>query len=114
MLDKYVGVYSSPETPIKWTIARDGETLFFQPPGAQSGVPLEAAAEFRKITEHRGYEILSPLSPLAHLGIARAMALTGNTDASKKAYEAFLTLWQEADANLPIFKEARREAAQFQ
>jgi len=45
VLDRYVGVYSSPETPMKWTITRDGGTLFFQPPGAQSGVPLEATAE---------------------------------------------------------------------
>jgi D-alanyl-D-alanine carboxypeptidase len=45
VLDKYVGVYSSPEAPVKWTITRDGTTLFFQPPGAQSAVPLEATAE---------------------------------------------------------------------
>jgi len=45
VLDKYVGVYSSPEAPVKWTITRDGGTLFFQPPGAQSAVPLEATAQ---------------------------------------------------------------------
>lgn len=44
VLDKYVGVYSSPEAPLKWTITRDGGTLFFQPPGAPSAVPLEATA----------------------------------------------------------------------
>jgi len=36
VLDKYVGVYSSPEAPVKFTITRDGSTLFFQPPGAGS------------------------------------------------------------------------------
>jgi D-alanyl-D-alanine carboxypeptidase len=45
VLEKYVGVYSTPEVPQKWTITRDGGTLFFQPPGAQSGVPLEATAQ---------------------------------------------------------------------
>ncbi len=45
VLDKYVGVYSSPEAPVKWTITRDGGTLFFQPLGAQSAVPLEATAQ---------------------------------------------------------------------
>jgi hypothetical protein len=45
ILDKYVGVYSSPEAPVKFTITRDGATLFFQPPGAQSAVPLEATAQ---------------------------------------------------------------------
>jgi D-alanyl-D-alanine carboxypeptidase len=45
VLDKYVGVYSSPEAPVKFTITRDGGTLFFQPPGEQSAVPLEATAQ---------------------------------------------------------------------
>jgi CubicO group peptidase (beta-lactamase class C family) len=44
VLDKYVGVYSSPEAPVKFTITRNGATLFFQPPG-QSAVPLEATAQ---------------------------------------------------------------------
>ncbi len=44
VLDKYVGIYSSPEAPVKFTITRDGSTLFFQPPGS-SAVPLEATAE---------------------------------------------------------------------
>ena len=48
ILDKYVGVYSNPEAPVKFTITRDGATLLFQPPG-ESAVPLEATAqdEFR-------------------------------------------------------------------
>lgn len=45
VLDKYVGVYSSPEAPVKFTITRDGSTLLFQPPGEKSAVPLEATAE---------------------------------------------------------------------
>jgi CubicO group peptidase (beta-lactamase class C family) len=44
VLDKYIGIYSSPEAPVKFTITRDGATLFFQPPG-QSAVPLEATAQ---------------------------------------------------------------------
>ena len=44
VLDKYVGVYSSPESPMKFTITREGTTLFFRP-GAQSAVPLEATAQ---------------------------------------------------------------------
>jgi D-alanyl-D-alanine carboxypeptidase len=43
VLDKYVGVYSSADVPVKFTITRNGMTLFFQP-GAQSAVPLEATA----------------------------------------------------------------------
>lgn len=45
ILDKYIGVYSTPDAPVKWRITREGGTLFFQPPGAQAGVPLEAMAE---------------------------------------------------------------------
>jgi D-alanyl-D-alanine carboxypeptidase len=44
VLDKYVGVYSSPEAPVKFTITREGATLFFQP-GGQSAAPLEATAQ---------------------------------------------------------------------
>jgi D-alanyl-D-alanine carboxypeptidase len=44
VLDEYVGVYSSPDAPVKFTITRDGSTLYFQPPG-QSAVPLEATAQ---------------------------------------------------------------------
>jgi D-alanyl-D-alanine carboxypeptidase len=47
VLDQYVGVYAIPDTSAKATITRDGTTLFFKPPGAQSAVPLEATAENR-------------------------------------------------------------------
>jgi D-alanyl-D-alanine carboxypeptidase len=47
VLDKYVGVYANPDAPAKVTITRDGQTLFFKPPGADSAVPLEATAENR-------------------------------------------------------------------
>jgi D-alanyl-D-alanine carboxypeptidase len=45
VLDNYVGVYWSPEAPVKFTITRDGSTLYFQPPGAGSAAPLEATAQ---------------------------------------------------------------------
>lgn len=45
VLDKYVGVYSTPEAPVKFTITRNGATLYAQPPGAGSAVPLEATAQ---------------------------------------------------------------------
>jgi D-alanyl-D-alanine carboxypeptidase len=44
ILDRYVGTYSTPEAPVKWTITRRGSTLYFQPPG-NSAVSLEATAE---------------------------------------------------------------------
>lgn len=45
VLDKYVGVYSTPEAPVKFTITRNGTTLYAQPPGAGAAVPLEATAQ---------------------------------------------------------------------
>jgi D-alanyl-D-alanine carboxypeptidase len=45
VLDKYIGVYSRPGAPGKFTITRDGATLYAQPPGAESPVPLEATAQ---------------------------------------------------------------------
>ncbi|MCG3163433.1 MAG: Penicillin-binding protein 4* [Acidobacteria bacterium] len=45
VLDKYVGVYSPPDAPVKFTITRQGATLYAQPPGAGSAVPLEATAQ---------------------------------------------------------------------
>jgi hypothetical protein len=73
----------------------------------------EAAAEFQKILDHRGYAPLSPLYPLAHLGLARAAALTGDRAKSQKAWEDFFAVWKEADEELPILRAARREHEQL-
>jgi hypothetical protein len=67
-----------------------------------------AAAEFQRIIEHRGWDVLSPLWPMAHLGLARAAILQGDTAKGRKAYEDFFQLWKDADAELPILIEARK------
>jgi hypothetical protein len=69
----------------------------------------EAAAEFQKILDHRGYAPLSPLYPLAHLGLANAATIANNMAQRRKRYEDFLALWKEADAELPIWRTAKRE-----
>jgi tetratricopeptide (TPR) repeat protein len=69
----------------------------------------EAAAEFQKILDHRGWNPVSPLYPLAHLGLARASALMGDVAHSRKKYEEFLTLWQGADPDHPMLVQAKRE-----
>src|SRR5262249_39609377 len=68
----------------------------------------EAAAEFQKILDNRGDDPTSFLYPLAHLGLARAAALTGDTAKSRKAYQDFFALWKDADADLPILIEAKK------
>jgi ATP/maltotriose-dependent transcriptional regulator MalT len=69
----------------------------------------QATTEFQRIIDHRGWDILSPLWPLAHLGLARAAALQGDTATARKAYEDFFLMWKSADADLPVMIEARRE-----
>jgi predicted Zn-dependent protease len=71
----------------------------------------EGAAEFQKIIDHRGWDPTSLVWPLAHLGLARAAALTGDAQKSQQAYQSFFALWSEADPDLPILRAAHREAA---
>ena len=69
----------------------------------------EAAAEFQKIRDNRGQASLSPLYPLAYLGLARAWNLAGDTSRSIKARADFFAAWKDADSDLPILIEAKRE-----
>ena len=58
---------------------------------------------------HRGWHVLSPLWPMAHLGLARAAVLQGEVAKGRKAYEDFFLLWKDADVDLPVLIEVRRE-----
>ena len=73
-----------------------------------------AAREFQKLLDHRGLIVNYPLAALAHLGLARAYALSGDTVKARTAYQDFLTLWKEADPDIPILKEAKAEYAKLQ
>jgi eukaryotic-like serine/threonine-protein kinase len=74
----------------------------------------DAAAEFQKIIDHRGIVVNEPIGALAHLGLARAYVLQGETAKAKAAYEDFLTLWKDADPDIPILKQAKAEYAKLQ
>jgi len=69
----------------------------------------EAAAEFQQILDNRGWSALSYFYPLAYVGIARAAVLQGDTAKARKAYEDFFVLWKDADPDLPILIEAKKE-----
>ena len=71
----------------------------------------EALDQFDKILAHRGSDPFSPVCALAHLGRARALGLLGQLEGRARAYEGFFELWKDADADVPILVEARREAA---
>jgi tetratricopeptide (TPR) repeat protein len=73
-----------------------------------------AAAEFQKFIDHYGLVGNFPWGALARLGIARAYAMQGDTAKAKAAYQDFLTLWKDADPEIPIYKQAKAEYAQLQ
>jgi tetratricopeptide (TPR) repeat protein/predicted Ser/Thr protein kinase len=74
----------------------------------------EAASEFQKILDHRGIVQNEPIGALAHLGLARAYAMSDDTAKARAAYGNFLALWKDADPALHILKEAKAEYAKLQ
>jgi eukaryotic-like serine/threonine-protein kinase len=76
-----------------------------------AGRGTEAAGEFQKILAHKGANADSDYYPLSYVGLARGEALAGDKANAKKAYERFLDLWKDADADIPVLVEARKEYA---
>jgi eukaryotic-like serine/threonine-protein kinase len=74
----------------------------------------EAVVEFQKILDHRYVVVNAPMGVLTHLGLARAYVLQGDTAKAKTAYQDFLTLWKDADPDIPILKQAKAEYAKLQ
>jgi serine/threonine protein kinase/Flp pilus assembly protein TadD len=79
---------------------------------AQKNGPA-AAAEFQKLLDHSSLVANGVVGSLAHLQIARAYILSGDTAKAKAAYQDFFTLWKDADPNVPILKEAKAEYAKL-
>ena len=73
-----------------------------------------AAAEFQKFVDHRGLVGNFPWGALARLGLARAYVLQGDTVKARAGYQDFLTLWKDADPDVPILKQAKAEYAKLQ
>ena len=73
----------------------------------------KAAAEFQKIVDHCVL-VLNPVGALAHLDLARAYALQGDTVKAKAAYQDFLALWKDADPDVQILKQAKTEYSKLQ
>ena len=74
----------------------------------------EAAAEFQKILDHPGVVVNQPTGALARLGLARAYAMQGDAAKAKVAYQDFLTLWKDADPDVPVLIQAKAEYAKLQ
>jgi serine/threonine protein kinase/tetratricopeptide (TPR) repeat protein len=73
----------------------------------------EAVAEFQKLLDHRGIVGLDPIGALAHVQLGRTFALSGDLAKSKTAYQNFLTLWKDADPDIPILAQARTAYAKL-
>ena len=69
----------------------------------------EAAKEFQKILSHRGITIGDPVFVLAHVGLARAYAISGESAKARAQYEEFFALWKHADPDCPILQRANVE-----
>ena len=79
----------------------------------KAGRGTQAAAEFQKLIDHRSIVQNFVVGALAHLQLGRAKAMTGDRGGARKAYEDFFTLWKEADADIPILKQAKAEYAKL-
>jgi eukaryotic-like serine/threonine-protein kinase len=75
------------------------------------GRPHEAAAEFQKILDHPGIVLNDPIGPMARLQLARALSASGDRAKSAAVYKDLLTLWKNADPDIPAVQEARAESA---
>src|SRR5579864_2260867 len=76
--------------------------------------PREAVSEFQKFIDHRGLIANCPLGALVRLQLGRAYVMAGDIAKAKSAYQDFLTLWKEADPDIPILKQAKAEYAKLQ
>jgi len=74
-----------------------------------AGNGANAAVEFKRILDHPGWPESWVIAPLAQLGLARAYAMQGEREKSQKAYDVFFATWKDADANIPILRQAKME-----
>ena len=74
----------------------------------------DAAAEYRRILSLPGLLLGDPVGAVARLQLAKAYAMQGDTAKAKQAYQDFLTLWKDADPDIPIFNQAKAEYTKLQ
>ena len=112
------------ETALPYDLAMSGTSFFAKFGGLypayvrgqaylEAGRGREAAAEFQKVLDHRGIVLADPVGALAHLQLGRSYVASGDRTRAKGAYEDFLTLWKDADRDIPILIRARAEFAKL-
>jgi serine/threonine protein kinase/tetratricopeptide (TPR) repeat protein len=73
-----------------------------------------AAAQFQKLIDNPGFSVRHVIGPLARLQLGRAQKMMGDNTSARKSYEEFLNIWKDADADLPVYRQAKAEYAQLQ
>jgi serine/threonine protein kinase len=79
----------------------------------QIGEGPHAKTEFQKLLDHPGFIGTNVIGALSHLQLARALQLSGDAAAARKSYENFLSLWKNADPDIPIYQQAKAEYARL-
>jgi hypothetical protein len=79
-----------------------------------AGQAQNAEAEFQKMIDHPGIVLNFVTGALAHLQLGRAQVMAGNKGAARQSYQDFLTLWKDADHDIPIYEQAQAEYAKLQ
>ena len=79
----------------------------------KAGEGREAAAEFQKVLDHPGIVGNFIIGTLARLQLGRAQAMMGDKAAARKSYQDFLTLWKDADPDIPVYRQAKAEYARL-
>ena len=74
----------------------------------------EAAVEFQKLLDHPAVVLADPVGVMARLQLGSIFALSGNTAKAEVAYQDVLTIWKDADFDLPVINHAKAEYARLQ
>ena len=74
----------------------------------------EAAAEFKKVIDRKAIQAFNPMHTISRLEMARSLALAGDTSGARSAYQDLFAIWKDADADLPLLKQAKAEYAKLQ
>jgi eukaryotic-like serine/threonine-protein kinase len=72
-----------------------------------------AAGKFQKLIDNPGFSVRHVIGPLARLQLGRAQRLMGDNTSARKSYEEFLSIWKDADPDVPVYRQAKAEYAKL-
>jgi hypothetical protein len=81
--------------------------------GVGLGDGQSAAAQFQKLIDNPGLSVRHVIGPLARIQLGRAQNMMGDNASARNSYEEFLSIWKDADPDLPIYRQAKAEYAKL-